>query len=458
MSLKFTDRIALFNVAAVAVTTALVFAIIYWVVSTTAYSHLDDDIAKEKAEVFSSLDWSGDSIILKKLPEWEEAEHNKVEVNPTFLQIVDTRGRVVFHSSNLLKGQFLINPKSDRKIFYSSVISNQKIRLGQFPIPNESGKIIGQLTIAISQQESFLILNHLFLVLIISFPLMMVVQYLVSAFAVTKGIAPIHRLIKTTSGIGLSNISTRLLLPQRKDELFDLTQTINELLQRIETSMQLQKQFTSDASHEIRTPLTAIRGTLEVLIRKPREVKVYEAKVADMILQVDRLVALLEQLLHLSRIESGAVVVKVESLNLYPIVSSLMEKWQQDCLEKSISLHLQMPPSTLVQGDKLFLEIILTNLVSNGIKYGKLHGNLYLLWDEATKTLLVKDDGVGIAAQHLPHIFNRFYRADESRSSAVKGYGLGLSIVKKLAEQQRIGLTAESVEGRGSTFRLQFPG
>ena len=106
MTLKFKNRIALFNTLAVAITTAMVFVVIYFVVDKTAYNHLDADIYTEKEEVNSSLFWKNDSIIINKMPEWDEAEHANVEVSPTFLQIVDSKGRIIFHSANLLKDTF----------------------------------------------------------------------------------------------------------------------------------------------------------------------------------------------------------------------------------------------------------------------------------------------------------------------------------------------------------------
>jgi two-component system heavy metal sensor histidine kinase CusS len=321
---------------------------------------------------------------------------------------------------------------------------------------NDSGKIIGQLTIAVSQEESFIILNNLIWVLLISFPLMLMIQFMASSLAASKAIKPVHRLIQTTSGISHSNLGTRLDLPEHKDELFELTKTINELLARIEAGLQQQKQFTSDASHEIRTPLSAIRGTLEVLIRKQREPKLYEEKITGVIAQVDRLDALLDQLLQLARIESGINNVKKETIFLSTVISSLKESWTESANIYKITIHVQVTDQVKVTGNKLFLELILDNLVSNAIKYGKENGNVFVSWDETKKTLSVKDDGQGIPETDLPHIFDRFYRVDESRSSEVKGNGLGLSIVKELAEIQQIALTVSSQPGTGSTFTLQF--
>lgn len=457
MAMKFKNRIALFNTIAAAIITVLVFIVIYMVVNKTAYSHLDNDILTEKEEVFKYIKGFEDEIIIHNIPEWDEVEHKAVEVDPIFLQIVDARGTVVFHSENLLNDQFLFTPNNQQEKFYNSELSGQKIRLGQFPIKNEKGKIVGQLTIAVSQKELFVILNNLLLVLLISFPIILIVQYIASSFAASKAIRPVHQLIKTASGISESNMNTRLMLPTRKDELYELANTINELVIRIEKSMKQQKQFTGDASHEIRTPLAAIRGTLEVLIRKQREPEFYEDKIRDIINQVDRVDKLLDQLLHLSRIESGVIFANKESIQLLSITTSLNKKWMSIAeLKNNIKIHLEIPKEATVFGDKMFLELILDNLVINAIKYGNPNGNVFLVWDAALKTLSVKDDGIGISDEDLPHIFDNFYRTDESRSSTIQGNGLGLSIVKKLAELQHIKIGVKSQLGKGSIFTLQF--
>jgi two-component system, OmpR family, heavy metal sensor histidine kinase CusS len=458
MSLKFRNRIALFTTLAVALITALVFVVIYTVVHHTAYAHLDHDILQEKEEVINNLDWKLDSIIIHKMPEWEEAEHSKVEVNPTFLQIVDLNGKVIFHSSNLLHDQFLYGPDIDDDFFFNSELSLQKIRLGQFPLKNDAGKIIGHLTIAISRQESYTVLHNLVLVLILSFPIVLVILFFASSVAASKAIEPLMQLIRTASGITDATIGTRLLMPMRKDEFYDLTQTINDLLGRIEESMMRQKQFTSDASHEIRTPLAAIRGTLEVLIRKPREPEKYQEKIAGVIQQVDRLGRLLDQLLELARIESGISKPKHEPVPLQALVSGLNTKWKEAVKAKGITISINIPEGAIVTCDKLFLEIILDNLVHNAIKYGKDQGHILVHWDEGPGSLAVRDDGYGIPAEHLPNIFSRFYRVDPSRSSNIQGSGLGLSIVKKLADLQSISLVAQSIPGEGTVFTMSFPG
>lgn len=454
MKFSFKKRIAFFNTLAVAITTAIVFFTIYTVVFFSSFRHLDSDILLEKEEIINTLDWKGDSIIINKMPEWEEAEHNKVEVNPTFIQIVDNKDRMIFKSANLQGNHFLFNPSNENGYFYNDQIDKQRLRLGQFPINNDEGKIIGQLTIGVSQQESYYVLKNLLLTLCISFPILLVILYWVIYFAASKSIAPVHQLIRAASEINDDNIDSRLPLPENEDEIYHLAKTINELLSRIEGSIQQQKQFTADASHEIRTPLAAIRGTLEVLVRKEREPAQYEEKIREVISQTDRLNQLLDQLLQLARFESGTV--KNERVSLKEILKEAEVKFGKQIHENSMHITSNINELAIVQADSLFLSIIIDNLLSNAIKYGSTNGKINFNWDHETNTFSITNDGNGISQQQIPFLFNRFYRADDSRSSLIAGSGLGLAIVKKLADLQHLIISVSSTSS-STTFSIKFP-
>ncbi len=453
MKLSFKKRIALFNTLAVAITTAIVFIIIYVVVHASSYRHLDSDILLEKEEIVNTLDWKGDSIIINKMPEWEEAEHKKVEVNPTFIQIVDNKDKLIFKSANLQSNHFLFNPKIEKEYFYNTEVDKQKLRLGQFPIKNDEGIIIGQLTIGVSQQESYYVLNNLLITLCISFPILLLILYWAIYFAASKSIAPVHQLIRTAAVINDSNIDTRLPLPENEDEIYQLATTINELLGRIESSVQQQKQFTADASHEIRTPLAAIRGTLEVLIRKKRQPEQYEEKIKDVIVQTDRLNQLLDQLLQLARLESGSA--RKESIYLHKILKEAELKFNKQIQEKAMLITSSIAESISIHADPFFFSVIIDNLVSNAIKYGAINGKISFNWTNDTQTLSITNDGGGIKEEQIPLLFNRFYRTDDSRSPTIQGSGLGLAIVKKLADLQQITIAVSSTAG-STTFSLTF--
>lgn len=456
MRLSFKKRIATYNLIAIAVLTAIAFVVIYGVVYYTSYKHLDEDIITEKNEIFANLDWDDDQIIMNKMPEWEEAEHSQIEVNPTFIQIVDLKGNTIFKSINLQDSHFLFNPKNKSTVFYNETINNQKIRQGQFPVFNNNHKILGQLTIGVSQQESYNVLHNLLIVLILTYCVILSILYFIMSFVASKAIAPIHQLVDSASQIDYTNINSRLPLPENQDEIHQLATTINQLLNRLENSFYQQKQFTSDASHEMQTPLAAIKGIIEVLLRKPRTAEHYEVKMQEVLHQTNRLSQLHNQLLQLARLESSVLIANKEPVILYTAIGKSIKNNESLITKNSIHIHNNLQQEAIVSADILLLEMILDNLISNAVKYNKTDGNIYISYNSSDQILCVEDDGIGIEADKLPLLFNRFYRVDDSRNSQIPGNGIGLSIVKRLCEVQNIILTVNSVKDQGTSFCLQF--
>ena len=455
MNFHFKKRIAIFNTIAVAITTFIVFVVIYYVVSFSSFQHLDNDIKAEMEEVFNNINWENDSIQINKMPEWDEAEHQQIEVNPTFIQIVNIDGKAIFKSINLQDDYLLIHPNNNKTSFYNTTINTQKIRQGQFPIINKNKKTIGYLTIGVSQEESSSVLHNLFIVLCFTYLILVFVLYLIMYYVASKAIKPVQKLIQSASEINESNISSRLPLPNNKDEIYKLATTFNDLLNRIENSIEQQKQFTADASHEMRTPLTIIKGTLEVLLRKERTREQYEKKINEVITQTDRLSYLFDQLLQLARAESNNTIIKKEKIILKEKIEHLINGG--DLLLNKNQIKYNIPSNCVVFADAALLDRILENIISNAIKYNTPNGNITFEWNEKSNSLLIKDEGIGISKDQQPYLFNRFYRADNSRSSEIKGNGLGLSIVKKLCELQHIKISVESAENKGTSFTLQFP-
>jgi signal transduction histidine kinase len=456
MNFRFKTRIALYNTAAAAIATLVLFLIVYTVVYDTSYRHLDSEISKEKLEVSAGITWENDSLILNLMPEWEEREHQQAEVSPVFLQVSDSKGFSVFHTANLQNDHLLIVDSLSHEYFFNTELNGTKIRQGQFPIFNDTGKLIGQLDIGILRGESSMVLSNLRLTLIIAFPLIMLVFFLATSWAASRGIAPVQKLIQATRTISDNNLSTRLPLPSHRDEIHQLGTTINELLDRIEMSLTREKQITADISHELRTPITSIRGMLEVLIRKTREPNQYAEKIQQVIVEVDAMNSIIDQLLQLSRLEAGNLTLNKTAVGLGELLNTTKERWQQLLKKKNIELLTDVPDDVIVNADRGFLEIMLDNLISNAIKYGNADERIIITWRGDASKLSITDNGPGIPPEQIPHLFNRFYRTDASRSSEVEGNGLGLSIVKKLADLQQITLGVTSQIGSGSTFTLQF--
>lgn len=453
MKVSFKKSIALFNTIAVAITVAIVFVVIYLVARFSSFRHLDNEIRRAKIEILNSGHWEND--ITNNIFNSEGEAKGKVEVNPTFIQMVDEKDNLLFKSSNLKGNQLRYYPQKHSEYFYNMRLDGQRLRVGQFPVKNNNGKIFAYLILGISQQGSYYVLSNLLFTLSVIFPLVLLVMYVVIYVSASKAIAPVHRLIITASGISDSNIDTRLPLPAKEDELFQLATTINKLLDRIENSIKLQKQFTADASHEIKNPIAALKGNLEMLLRKKREPEELEAKIKEAIRQTNLLHQLVEQLLQLARTESRSV--KKEIVSLYLLATEAAKKWEKQLAENDVNLRISLPRNSSVLADHFLLTIIVDNLFSNAIKYGTSNGEIAIDWDERNKVLSISNQGNVIDKEQIPLLFNRFYRTDNSRNSKISGSGLGLAIVKQLADLQHIKLSVESLDGT-TTFHLHFTG
>jgi signal transduction histidine kinase len=230
---------------------------------------LDKDLSFEAEKHTHEVNFIGDSIEFVNLKEWEEHEHREIQVNPVFIQLIDAKGAILNKSPNLKNAELQFN-SSHIDYHFNTHLNNRHIRQIQVPI-KDNGNVKGYILAAMSSESSISVLYTLKSILIISYLVVLLCLYFVSRFLAGRSIKPVSQMTQTINRITNNNLQERVSLPYNKDELYDLANGFNNLLTRIENALIREKQFTSDASHEIRTPLAVLKGTLEVLIRKPRE-------------------------------------------------------------------------------------------------------------------------------------------------------------------------------------------
>ncbi len=281
--------------------------------------------------------------------------------------------------------------------------------------------------------------------------------YLIAA----KSLLPIKKISETAETIGNSgDLSKRIELDGSGDELHQLAGTFNRMFDRLETNFEAERHFTSDASHELRTPVATILAQCEYAFENAAgEQELYEA-LGTIQKQGYRMTHLIESLLEFTRIEQQTEGLSWELLDLSHIVASLCQE-RKDYSAKNITLKENIQPGIHIKSDRTLLSRMLVNLLSNAERYGKVNGTVLIsLTQNAFETVLsVADDGIGIAPEELPKIWNRFYRVDKARSPAKSaGIGLGLAMVKQIAELHGGTVTVESALGKGSIFIVRFGG
>jgi len=458
MNLNLRNRISSYFIGVTAILTGILFLTIYAVVSDTVYRHLDQDLNLESLEVINSLVVMDNQFIFANPFEWNEREHGQIEVNPIFVQVTDTSGNILKKTGNLLEGSLGFNPSLRQKEYFNTQLTGAPTRQLQMPIKNPVGKTLGYLLIAMPLEESALVLENLKIVLLIAFPLVLIFLFSISRYIAGKSIMPINRVINTAEKITRENLEQRIDLPQHKDEIYTLTSTINGLLNRLQDAVLREKQFTADASHELRTPLSVIKGTLEVLIRKPREQDEYISKIKYCINEVDRISNLVEQLLILARYESGKAMPVFTKVNLTKSIEVVLLRLQDLIQQNQMEINFDSRKFFYIKADESMLEIILENILSNSIKYSGDSKKIDISIEDNDSVIScnIEDYGTGLSKEQITRIFDRFYRADESRTSKIQGNGLGLAIVKRLADLQNFNINIESRTDSGTKFSLTF--
>ena len=455
MNTSYKERIARRLTWVTALIFSLVFLLIYLVANFTVVRNIDRELQleldKHKGEIFLV----DGKIRFLYLNEWKQMEHTQLQLNPIFIEIVDLEGNSMDRSPNLGENHLTFSPeKAKSEEAWTQKIGSREVRQRQIPLLN-AGKQEGYLLLAKSFEDSRELLDNLRNVLLLIYPLILVSLYLSMRYLAGKSIEPLEKISLKTNQITQQNLNERVPETGTNDEIGQLTRAINSLLGRLEQAMQREKQFTSDASHELRTPLAVLRGTLEVLIRKPRSAEEYETKVKTALMSIDRMSAMLDQLLALARVENGKNLVK-EELELITFLEELADKITEEQAH-SIQFQSLVGVPIYVATHEKSLEMILQNLLENAVKYSKNGGEVFLrVGKEKEAFIEVVDSGSGIASEYLEQIFDPFFRVQEALDHGIPGTGLGLAIVKKLAQESSIRLSVSSEKGKGSTFRLDF--
>jgi heavy metal sensor kinase len=287
-----------------------------------------------------------------------------------------------------------------------------------------------------------------------------------------RAMRPVQVITRTAREIGETDLNRRLHL-NAHDELGELADTFDEMLARLQAAFDRQRQFTADASHELRTPLTIIGLETERVLAMQRPIEEYEGALRVIRSENEYMGRLVNDLLTLARMDAGQTVMRQDELDLSEVALDVIEHLAPIAKQSNVVLTSGALPEVRVQGDRQYLEQMIANLVDNGIKYASGPGKSVRVETGCQTSgawLRVSDNGPGIAAEHLPHLFDRFYRVDEARSrqkdladggvrdaTALSGSGLGLSIVKWVAQAHGGEVRVETELGKGSTFEVDLP-
>ncbi|MBW4360445.1 sensor histidine kinase [Flavobacterium taihuense] len=454
---SYKNRIAFNYILSTGLLISVVFCTIYAITLYSINKHINDDILEESSEYLEQIKIDSNNAYLIQVDQWRESDNNRVNVNPVFVQFLDNNNKLIDKSPNLKGLQLQLYKDQKDNLFVDSYLNKKPIRQIQIPLFDKDKKV-GYLFVAMSLDEATLILTNLRNTLFIAFPLILVLLFFIARLIAGRSIKPVTLITETSSRITKDNLKDRIILPQNKDELFVLSKTINDLLDRIENAVEREKQFTSDASHELRTPLTVLKGTLEVLVRKPRSQAEYEEKINFSISEVNRLNNLVDQLLLLARFENQKQSLRIEKIYLNAIILDALTLYSSKIKEKNLEIVNNFAKDYYINSDNYLVSTIISNVISNAIKYSNQNGKISInLSKKSAKTIcFISDNGIGIPATDLDKIQNPFYRSNPTLHPEIKGSGLGLSIVERITQLLDIEFKIKSKLNKGTEVFFVF--
>jgi heavy metal sensor kinase len=288
-------------------------------------------------------------------------------------------------------------------------------------------------------------------------PVLIILSGFLGWYVAGRALEPVNSVADTAQRITHESLDMQIPLRGTGDELDRLIESFNRMMQRLDFSFDQIRQFSTDVSHELRTPLTVIRGQLEVALFTAKTPEQYRDAMENALEDVDRLSNIVRALLMLSQAESGQLVLQKTQLNLAELVRDLVDEYQIPADAQGVTLTAGTPETCLLPVDRIQIERLITNLLSNAIKYTPAGGSVsaHLSNEAGHAVFVVEDTGVGIAPDHLPHIFDRFYRVPSADPE--KGLGLGLSFVTWIVKAHGGTIEVESVLNKGTRFTVRLP-
>ena len=403
---------------------------------------------------------TGEPYVASQTQAWYEPE-----INDRFIRVTRADGTLVYLSGSPRDGSFdpaevpVFPPPPEMESCRKLKLSGGKTLLIAALNFKSAGNPDYQVEFGELLDPVEVMLNRLFLQLAWGLPLAIIIIAGGGYVLVRRALAPVEQVTRAAERITQHNLSERLPVASTGDELERLSLALNRMITRLDDAFQNSKRFVADASHDLRTPLTILRGELEMFAEDPRLTAELRDHVGSLLEEVVQLGKIVEQLFTLSRLDAGEAQTEWTCFDLGELAKTTAEQMSLLAEDKGISIACDITQPAPVKANQVRFKQVVVNLLDNAIKYTPARGAIHLRVASVNghATLEVQDNGLGIAPENLPHIFERFYRVDATRSTNADSAGLGLAIVKAICATHGAEVNVQSQPGGGSTFRVRLP-
>ncbi|RKY92774.1 MAG: hypothetical protein DRQ13_10115 [Ignavibacteriae bacterium] len=449
---KFTAwNVFLFLILILMVNVMFIFVTVY-----ILHSGIDKQLQHEIEKIVTTLEVEDSVINIIDFSEFNEPSFNTVSETSFFLQIYDLTGNLLIASNNMNEFEQIpleFDIAMDDYTFMDVDVGDNRLRTGYISLKNDDGTTAAILQLAAFENELRFIRSKMIVFNLFLLPGIILIVIVASIFLAKKSFKPINKIIETAGQISAKRLTTRIEYDaDPNDELGRLRDTLNGLFNRVESYVNQLSQFTDRASHQLMNPLTAVKTELEFILKKDRSAEEYKQSLTQLLIQSDHMVKIVRTLLLLSKQEDVNDTAK-SIFNLSRLIKSKVP-----AKLNSHNIIIQVEKDIYIKGDQDKFSMVLENLVDNAVKYSPDSDvvNVILQSNDENIELIVEDYGIGIDKNDKEKIFQRFYRGKNSEDMGIKGYGLGLSLVRTILLEMEAIIRIEDNHPSGSRFIITF--
>jgi len=451
-------RLTLWYAGVFAVSAGVAFLLFYTLITAVFRDRTDQELLAQAREFSATLSTRG----MEAVRNLAMLEAQAAGVKKVFFRLLSSKGEV-FSSSNMsywqdihIRQEAIKELLRDRKSVFETVsIPNRKDKIRVAHVLIGTGVIL-QIGQSMEADSRFIdAFKNIFLVTTV---LLLGLAAGVGWFMARRAVSGVEAVTRTAQEISGGTLAKRVPVGTRGDEIDQLAATFNQMLGRIQTLVTEIKEMSDNIAHDLKSPITRIRGMAEVTLTTGKGIEEYENMAAGTVEECDRLLDMINTMLMITKTESGVHPLDYKQVDMPRLVRDACELMETVAEDKGLSLACETPETLPLVGDPRMIQRILANLLDNAIKYTPSGGSVRVSLsaiDGGEALVTVQETGMGIPPDDLPHIFERFYRCDQSRSEP--GTGLGLSLARALARAHRGDITVTSTLGQGSTFTLILP-
>lgn len=379
----------------------------------------------------------------------------RLGIDTGFAQVLDAHGNVFdqtpgLGAAPLLPPDQLARARLGVVLVDRATVADERVRLRAAPVTAQGEQLVVVVGAPLETRDHAL--EALRTALLVGAPLALVLASFLGYLLAAAALRPVERMRARAASISASRLSDRLPVPPSHDEVSRLGETLNEMLARLETALERERSFVADASHELRTPLAHLRAEVELALESPRDREELEAALRSVGAETDRLSQLAADLLLLARLDEGTLPIRRDDVDLHELLDGVATRFRRRAAETGRTIETTASGKAHV--DRLRIEQALGNLIENALRHGAGTIRLAAERHDGALELEVTDEGPGFPAQFVPNAFERFSRADGSRSSG--GAGLGLAIVAAVAIAHGGAARIAERDG-GATVSLSIP-